>query len=175
MSLPVAQIPSFSLASCIENQRGDHRLQAHTQGGCATKHESLCKVQISITFRKVQRHSHIADTQNVADDSSRGSNCYLGNASYCDIHTLLAVSFIDTLDPATDSRYLWLLLCTSTYYYWGNASVPVNKYPPSHKRVDNCTAPRVPELKILFSSVPGTTGIWELAGISAPSYSMTVG
>lgn len=106
MSLPVAQIPSFSLASCIENQRGDHRLQAHTQGGCATKHESVCKVQISITFRKVQRHSHIADTQNVADDSSRGSNCYLGNASYCDIHTLLAVSFIDTLDPATDSRYL---------------------------------------------------------------------
>lgn len=160
MSLPVAQIPSFSLASCIENQRGDHRLQAHTQGGCATKHESVCKVQISITFRKVQRHSHIADTQNVADDSSRGSNCYLGNASYCDMHTLLAVSLLT----------LWIqlpILGTYDYYYVqvhtttteGMHPSPVNKYPPSHKRVDNCTTSRVPELKILFSSVPGTTGI----------------
>lgn len=68
-------------------------------------------------------------------------------------HTPPAVLFTDILDPATDSRYL----CTSTYY-WGNASVLVNKYPPSHKRADDCTAPRVPEIKILFSGAHGHLG-----------------
>lgn len=79
---PTSRFISFSLHSCIKIQRGDHRLQAnHTQGGCATKHEGVCKVHI---FNYLQKS---ADTSSDCGHpkchrSFIKKDCYLGNATY---------------------------------------------------------------------------------------------
>lgn len=56
------------------------------------------KYTFSITFRKVQIHPQIADTQNVTEASSRRTITW--------VMRLMLFFFIDTLDSATDSRYL---------------------------------------------------------------------
>lgn len=111
MNLQVAQILVDSLLSCwpvVSKFNAAIIDYGRILKAAVQQIMRVCKVHVSITLRKVQRHSRIVDTQNVTDDSSRGTVTWAmpSIATYTSSCSL----FIDILDPATDSQYL----CTST-------------------------------------------------------------